>query len=540
MKRTGLACIACLLVATLALFILLGTSRATAQGVSLDEGTEFVVVFQKNFRDWVSDADRLVPADTLELSLVISAETKANVSVSNPITGKTIEHVVEAGWSVTVAVDSSLQLTEFGEVVTDKLVRISSDAPITVSALSHRYQTTDAYLVLPVASLGTRYRAIGYSWLADDLLSQAAVAAVDEPAIVSITPVVDLSGGQEAGTTFTIELEPGDVYQFNPASIAWNRNPSDVSGTLIESDVPVALFSGHNCAYVPSSQYKACNILAEQVRPESDYGTRFFAARFVPQSRAMVRVLISEDETNIFVNNTPVVEYGIYSASGPGSFIGLFSAGDWVEFPVVEPVEIVSDRPVAVYSYSIGFSYTPSRSSPPDSLGDPMMVTNQPVERFARAYRLTPQRGTWHNYATIVAPIDPVLGVATVTVGGDAVTSDQFSPVGSGEWAIAQVRILGSQRVESRVPIGVTYHGIGYEDLEFDAYGLPAAAIGGSSTIIMSDTAPILSENSDTVSRRRIGTARMPVDSRGDAVESESRQQTRENPRTWEPIERIE
>jgi hypothetical protein len=73
--------------------------------------------------------------------------------------------------------------------VVEKLgVHITAEQPVTVYGSNRRYQTTDTYLALPVVALGVAYRALGYRWLQQDLLSQVAVVATEDNTSVTFVP----------------------------------------------------------------------------------------------------------------------------------------------------------------------------------------------------------------------------------------------------------------------------------------------------------------------------------------------------------------
>lgn len=111
-----------------------------------------------------------------------------------------------------VVLDTALQVTSSG-VAEKRAIHITSDYPLSVRGSNSRYQTTDAFTVIPSQHLGKEYRVIGFDKLSGSLLSQFAVVATEDAISITITPQVDTRNGQKAGVPFTISLNKGEVYQ---------------------------------------------------------------------------------------------------------------------------------------------------------------------------------------------------------------------------------------------------------------------------------------------------------------------------------------
>lgn len=177
--------------------LLCGTQALVAQGN--DAGTsaphEYWLVFQRNFRDYVTDARSggLRPADRLDLELTLTAPFDARGTVQSGKHGAVVPFRIAAGQVLHLPIDSSMQLRSNGvvEPLSIHVVAGAANAPVNVA------------------------------------------------------------------------LNCGDVYQI----IAIDEG--DLTGTSIESNKPIAVYSGHNCAYVPDAKNRACNMLAEQIPPMS-------------------------------------------------------------------------------------------------------------------------------------------------------------------------------------------------------------------------------------------------------------------------------
>lgn len=451
MPRSSLKCFICVVLSVVALW-LMSMSGLSAQTT---EGTEFWLVFQKNFLDSVADdrTDELRPAEPLKLSVTVTARRDAKGYLECPSLGLSYPFEVEGGKTVTIRVDPGLQLVSDG-VVEKKSLHVVADRPVSVYAASHRYQTTDTYLAFPVDALGLAYRAVGYKWLSDDLLSQFAVAATEDNTTVTITPSIRTSGGEPAGTPYRVTLNRGDVYQVRPAFDPTRED--DLTGSLITADKPVAVFSGHNCAYVPERSWKACNLLAEQLPPVDTWGKEFVVGNFAGRSSSVIRVVAHHDGTVVYEN---------------GREVAALNAGQFYENPMVtEPVLVRGTEPVLVMQYAKGFTAPTQAWEGVDSLGDPMMILIPPADQYLNSYNFAaPFTGSWEHFITLTATTE---GTKGIRLDGERVAAANFTPIPGTDYHVAKVQVKqGAHLVEGKVAFGLYSYGFGFADKIFDAYG---------------------------------------------------------------------
>lgn len=427
------------------------TSSTTALprgSVFTTEGREFWVVFQKNFRDYVTDerTQAQTPAATLELELFITSSKNTKVRIEIPGIDFRIERNLRANRVVNIQIDTAAQLRS-SEVIEQLGVHITSDEPVAVYGLNRRYQTTDTYLAHPVNVLGKHYRAMGYRWLQNDLLSQIAVVATRPNTRVRIIPSVQTNQGKPALVPFEVVLQRGDAYQVLP-----KYNPvgtSDLTGTIIESDQPIAVFSGHNCAYVPDANTKACNLLVEQLPAVQSWGRQFFVGTLAGRSSAVFRILADVDNTQVFEN---------------GKLVATLMAGEYYDNKEQrEHTLITATQPVLVAQFSKGFDNG-------DNVGDPMMIVVSPTEQFLSAYRFaTPVRGSWHHYINLIAPTHTV---NDLRLDGQRIDPRKFRAFGISRYSIGQIEVpYGTHTIEGTEPFGLYSYGFGYDESAYDAYG---------------------------------------------------------------------
>lgn len=485
---------------TAVVFFCFAGERLAAQEVdtlhrgATTEGKEFWVVFQKNFRDFVVDdrTDELRPSEPLNLELFVTSSRRARGYVEVAGIGFRKDFTCRAGEVVSIAIDSAAQLRS-SERVEDLAVHIVADEPIAVYGLSHRYQTTDTYLAYPVDVLGKTYRVMGYKWLADDLLSQMAVIATEDNTKVKITPSMKTKGGKPKGVPFTVTLNRGQVYQVLPAFDPMREE--DLTGSLVEADKPVAVFSGHNCAYVPERAWKACNILVEQIPPIQSWGRQFFVGTLASRAGSVIRVLASEEGTEVFENNRKVA---------------TLNTGQYYENPnLTQNTMLTSNKPVLVAQFSKGFTApNPGLAvARVDSVGDPMMIIVAPTEQFLSDYRFaTPVKGSWEHYINIIVPTE---SIGSLRLNGEPIDPNRFVKFGISRYSIAQVLIdYGTYSIRGDQPFGLYSYGFGYADKIFDAYGNG----GGQSMIQVIESPdrlpPTLEASNDLTPRLVMGVVR--------------------------------
>ncbi|HVZ40855.1 MAG TPA: IgGFc-binding protein [Candidatus Kapabacteria bacterium] len=412
------------------------------------EGTEFWVVFQKNFRDYTTDERTLAqkPADALQLELFITSSENVTGYVDIHGLGFHQPFTVAAGKVISIPIDTAAQVRS-SEKIEDLAVHIVADHPIAVYGLNRRYQTTDTYLAHPVNVLGTSYRAMCYAWLQNDLLAQVAIIGTQDNTHVKITPSCRTQKGKPGKQPFEVVLNRGDVYQVIPKYDPSTK--SDLTGSLIESDKPVSVFSGHNCAYVPDPRVKACNLLVEQLPSIKAWGRQFFVGTLAGRSSSVIRVLANEDSTHVFENNHLVATLG---------------AGEFYENKnQSQHTMVTSDRPVLVAQYSKGFDNG-------DDVGDPMMIVVAPTEQFLPGYRIaTPVRGSWHHYMNLIVP---TRSIETMRLDEQPIDRRQFRTFGLSLYSIAQIEVAyGTHVITGDEPFGLYSYGFGYDDAAYDAYG---------------------------------------------------------------------
>ena len=333
---------------------------------------------------------------------------------------------------------------------------IESDRPVTAYAILPYGGASSflpsATLLLPVSALGDNYLTIGPHVPPDPDPSSGwpglgwvlMVGSVDGTS-VRVAPPVTLPGGTgvdpaPAGVTTTYSLGRGEIVQwFGP----------DASGTIFESDQPIALFTGNTYLHVPSATATSGGHDAahQQIPPVSALGDTYVAPAMqtrlqggVPES-VPYRLLGAIDGTELS-----------YDPAAPAGAPTLLDAGESFQFESTGFFTVRSQgdtHPFLFTQYMTGsvfVSTSPGTSCTTlgtlaGTCGDEEWVNLLPPKQFLRRYVFF----TDPTYSTTSLTITRVRGddgFAAVTLECLGKVSG-FEPVGAdGDYEVAHVDLL--------------------------------------------------------------------------------------------------
>ena len=231
----------------LAVSALMISAPTPAGAVPTTSGSDFWVGFQANY------------SGSPTLTLFISGGTATSGTVT-PMGAPGIPFTVTPGSVTSVPIDTSY-MAAAADGIENKGIHITAGAPITVYGLNRIPATTDAYLAIPTASLGTTYRVVSYvtSGFNDGLQ----VVATQDGTTVTITPKVAM-GPHPAGVAYTEALNTGQSYQLDQTG--------DVTGTTVTANHPISVYGFAQCTDIPEG-FSACDHIDEQMPPTSAWGT---------------------------------------------------------------------------------------------------------------------------------------------------------------------------------------------------------------------------------------------------------------------------
>ncbi len=394
-----------------------------------------------------------------EKKLYITGETAASGTVYIPALFFTRNFTVTPGAVTVVNLPQECDVRVSNTKVF-KGVRVLSDNPVTVYAMCNDTTITDAYLGLPVSSIGTEYVVQGYKNTSVEVAgfgSQFAITGTEDNTAVTFT-LSAATGSIPAGVPQNITLNEGEVYYLMNDSGAG----FDLSGTYINADKKVAVFGSHMCANVPGTDLY-CDYLVEQLPPVTSWGMNFI---IVPLAGRAIgdtyRVIAWQDNTSVYLD---------------GTLIANLDRGQFTEAVIAGGGNITAGKRVLVTQYANSTEYD-------GMTGDPFMMIIMPVEQYINNYTVyTPESGFALNYLNIVAPLS-ARGV--LTVDGAAIPFADYTVIGTTGYAAVQYSVgTGTHNISSPSGAGVSVYGFNFRE----SYGYPGGA--GLSDFVSTPTATV-------------------------------------------------
>ena len=166
--------------------------------------------------------------------------------------------------------------TRFGEFTgkDTKGIRITANKPISVYGygwiLLGSQHIGEGFLGLPVNVLGKEYIVPTCSPVGSSIVQ---VVAKEDNTQVSFMLRLPRGGRVHYGDRY---FSSGELINttLNDLDVFQVQGDSDLSGTVVTSSKPVAVFSGDDCTVVPDNTFP-CNHLVEQIPPVSFWGKEF-------------------------------------------------------------------------------------------------------------------------------------------------------------------------------------------------------------------------------------------------------------------------
>jgi hypothetical protein len=371
-----------------------------------------------------------------------------------------------------------------GTARTNNAFRIRSTAPIVVyqfNTFTNAF-SNDASLLLPTSGLGTVHRIIGYPTANPiDLIpiagipdrSSVAIIGTEDGTSVTIRPsqatksdMISIPVGM-AGEEIVLPLNQWEIINISSDGI-----PGDLTGTVVESSKPVAVFSSGERAIAPSygpddiptppdwdpqeSDLCCTDHIEEQVFPATSLGSRFVVAHSPERSNGG---WVEPDILRFLAVAEPAT---ITTTLAPPHDTFTLQPGEWYETWTQTDIIVESTTPIMVAQILVSQAYTNA------FIGDPSLTYFPPVDQFRDRYVfLTPP--TWtSNYFSITTPYivgmdGPVIGF-TLNGGplpGGCVEKDVVALGDLEYWSIVCPIGEGAHLLEGETNFGLTVYGYG-------------------------------------------------------------------------------
>ncbi len=330
------------------------------------------------------------------------------------------------------------------ERVARQTFHITANDEVTVYGLNQALYTSDAFLALPVSSLGTEYMILAYKSDARGLLfmpnnrdevstpSQFAVIATQNNTDIRILPSAPtLVSGSNAPQT--IRLNAGEVYlvQADPRAAG---GLADLSGSRVIASRPIAVFAGHQRTTLPVELRPSLwtrDHLVEQLPGLETWGKSAFLTPFlrardeIGVGSDLFRIIAAYDNTRVFINGQPLT---------------TLSRGQVYESTLISAAWITASDQILVAQYKKTSSTLDAKF-----VGDPFMLLVPQIEQYDRSYRFInveafdpsnlgvaspSSRGRVFedHFITIIAP-NRGTGLSSLVVDGIPLDASRFTPI---------------------------------------------------------------------------------------------------------------
>lgn len=336
---------------------------------TVDGGTRFVFAISEPSRHSSSE---------YYLHMYISASETTHILIEAPSINIRTSKTIGTGTTIVALQATSAMLST--ETIEKKGIHVSSDKVVSVYVVNHEDVYSDGFLALPYTGISTEFYVCSYE---PNLASEFAIASAFDNTVVNVTLKLK-SGGSvnvnhhtySSGKTFTLNMNRLDAFQIKRAS--------DVTGTYITSNRPIAVTSGNKCAKIPAHQ-DTCDYLVEQMPPVHTWKTKYIVGSFRSKRHLRIRVISSENGNSISINGDAHASF--YLAKGV--FRELSWDGDLI-------VLIEATYPILVSQYN-------ERHAVDNDIGDPFMVTVPSMDHFADEYFFrTPTHFDSHHGTVII------------------------------------------------------------------------------------------------------------------------------------------
>ena len=341
--------------------------------------------------------------------------------------------------------------------------RVVTDAPVMATQFGPyccNYSfSNDASLLLPVGALGTDHRVIAVpAW--GNLFGETtnvrpatlSILAPENETNIRITlppgaqVVLDAQRMRRQGDVIELTLGALEVMhlltELPMPLFEGAAEGQDLTGTRIESERPVSVFSGHECTFYPGDE-EACDHLEEQMTPVDTWGSRFILSPLaqrgpVAQSTEAVywKILATMPTTLVLSSDFDTLRPRPPGSPGvpdcrdhlvDGHTIQL-DAGAFCEFGTHTGVEVVGDFPFAVLGIISGQASTGTRTAFGAHAGDPSIFLATPVSQYRTSYPFLAPTTFHTDTVTILATADtrltldglPVSLQGATRIGGSA------------------------------------------------------------------------------------------------------------------------
>lgn len=313
----------------------------------------------------------------------------------------TVSNLAGFSQNVTLGADGFFNLSidnlyqQSGTGIKNTGFQVVSPNPIAGYFVNRAGFSTDMTYLFDSAALGNHYVVASQGGGFGEG-SQVMVHATQDNTNITLTP--------KGGAAINVTLQAGETYKYAGGS-------TNLTGSFVSSDKPVAVFGGHECAQVPVGT-AFCDNLLEQMIPTNKLSTTYAltasqGAALASTASDLVRVIATADNTQVKVN---------------GVVVATLNAGDVHEFSLANNTgaKVEASAPVMVAQYLKGGQGANT---------DPAMALVPGSDTWLSSYRLATPSGTQDfvfDYASLVINTTDLV---SLLLDGAAVDTSGFTTI---------------------------------------------------------------------------------------------------------------
>jgi hypothetical protein len=367
-----------------------------------------------------------------------------------------------------------------GSFLSSKAFRITSTAPLVVYQFNNftNNYSNDASLLMPRNGLGSLYRVLGHPTanpIAIDIPGLPIPAGIPDRTSVTIVGVTaGTSVTVIAGTAIVADgngiIPPtpkgGEIKMmlgpFDVLNLSSDGIPGDLTGTIVESSQPVAVFSSGERIIGPyldpapppppgyeSNQLCCTDHFEEQLFPVTSLGKQFVI------SRSPVRSTGGYAEPDV-LRFLGVAALAQVKTNLPAPFDDFsLQPGELKETWTDKDIVVDSSEPITIGQFLVSAGFTTSY------IGDPALTIFPPVEQYRNEYQFLIPPSWSSNHFVIAARKGGSYVLDGSPLPASCITAPAGTLAGSDYEAIRCPVTEGAHRVKGAEPFGLTVYGWG-------------------------------------------------------------------------------